>query len=185
MDTRETAPLDIEMIYDPVAEAHAEGLTIDASRHRIMADNDFVLWLRRHYKRPTLFEYHHLETDNLVLCDWLIKGKVAQELEAYPHDQRPNRAFLDMRIVLCDKSADAMRRKMRRAAEERQAIRDEAMAKRQNSAKHLKHLGLEAESRAMASGESSFIGTREGGQSLAMAKEELANLTRGRIITGG
>jgi hypothetical protein len=183
--SEETAPLDIEIIYDPVAEAHNEGLVLDANRHRVMPDSEFVLWLRRHYKRPTLFEYHHLETDNIVLCDWLIRGKVAQELEAYPHDERPSRAFLDLRIVMCDKSADAMRRKMKRAAEERQAIRDEASAERQNSAKHLKHLGLHAESRAMASGESSFIGTREGGQSLAMAKEELANLTRNRIITGG
>lgn len=183
--SEETAPLDIEIIYDPVEEAHREGLVLDATRHRVMPDSEFVLWLRRHYKRPTLFEYHHLESDNIVLCDWLIRGKVAQELEAYPHDERPSRAFLDMRIVLCDKSAEAMRRKMKRAAEERQAIRDEAILERQNSARHLKFKGLHAEARAMASGESPFIGTREGGESLAMAKEELANLTRGRIITTG
>jgi hypothetical protein len=181
----QTAPLDIEMIYDPVAEAHAEGLTIDASRHRIMPDNDFVLWLRRHYKRPTLFEYHHLESDNIVLCDWLIRGKVAQELEAYEYGNRPDRAFLDMRIVLCDKSAESIRRKMRRAAEERQAVREEAAEERKNAARHLKHLGLEAESRAMASGQSAFVGTREGGEALAKSKEDLVNLARGRIITHG
>jgi hypothetical protein len=181
--SEETAPLDIEIIYDPVEEAHREGLVIDATRHRVMPDSEFVLWAKRHYKRPTLFEYHHLESDNIVLCDWLIRGKVAQELEAYPHDQRPDRAFMDMRVVLCDKSADSIRRKMRRAAESRQEARDEAAEERQNAARHLKHLGLEAESRAMAIGQSSFMGTKEGGQNLAMAKEELANLTRNRIIT--
>jgi hypothetical protein len=183
--SEETAPLDIEIIYDPVEEAHREGLVLDANRHRVMPDSEFVLWLRRHYKRPTLFEYHHLESDNIVLCDWLIRGKVAQELEAYPHDERPSRGFLDARIILCDKGAEGIKRKMRRAAEERQAIRDESMAERQNSAKHLRFKGLHAEANAMASGQSSFIGTREGGESLAMAKEELVNLARGRIITSG
>lgn len=183
--SEETAPLDIEIVYDPVAEAHHEGLVIDATRHRVMPDGEFVLWAKRHYKRPTLFEYHHLESDNIVLCDWLIRGKVAQELEAYPHDERPSRGFMDARIVLCDKGAEAIRKKMRRAAEERQAIRDEAMEERKNSAQHLKHLGLEAEARAMASGQSSFVGTREGGEALAQSKEDLANLVRGRIITHG
>ena len=181
----ETAPLDIEIIYDPVEEAHREGLVLDATRHRVMPDSEFVLWLRRHYKRPTLFEYHHLESDNIVLCDWLIRGKVAQELEAYPHDERPSRAFLDMRIVLCDKSADSIRKKMRKAADERQEIRNEAGEERQNAARHLKHLGLEAEARAMASGQTAFVGTRQGGADLAKAKEDLVNLTRGRIITHG
>lgn len=181
----ETAPLEIEMIYDPVAESYNEGLGIDANRHRIMADGDFILWARRHYKRPTLFEYHHLESDNIVLCDWLIRGRVAQELEAYSADCRPSRAFLDLRVVLCDKSADAIRRKMRSAAEQRQALRDETAEERKNSAQHLKHLGLEQESRAMASGQSPFVGTRQGGEDLAKSKEDLASLTRGRIITGG
>ena len=185
MMEQETVSLDIEIIYDPVAEAHHEGLVLDANRHRVMPDSEFVLWLRRHYKRPTLFEYHHLESDNIVLCDWLIRGKVAQELEAYPHDQRPDRAFLDVRIVLCKDSADAIRRKMRMKAEKRQAERDEAMEERKNAAKHLKFLGLERESKAMAAGITSFVGTKEGGENLAQSKEELANLARGRIITSG
>lgn len=183
--SEETAPLDIEIIYDPVAEAHHEGLVLDATRHRVMPDSEFVLWLRRHYKRPTLFEYHHLESDNIVLCDWLIRGKVAQELEAYPHDQRPDRQFLDARIVLCGESANAIRRKMRMKAEKRQMERDEAMEERKHAANHLKFLGLEREAHAMATGRTNFMGTKEGGDDLAQAKEELANLARNRIITGG
>jgi hypothetical protein len=185
MMEQETAPLDIEIIYDPVAEAHHEGLVLDATRHRVMPDSEFILWAKRHYKRPTLFEYHHLETDNIVLCDWLIRGKVAQELEAYPHGERPSRAFLDLRIVLCDKSADAMRRKMKSAAEERQRIRDETEHERLNAAKRLKFMGMDQEAKAMASGQSSFVGTTQGGEALAKAKEDLVNLARGRIITHG
>jgi hypothetical protein len=185
MDKPETAPLDIEMIYDPVAEAHAEGLVIDASRHRIMADGDFILWARRHYKRPTLFEYHHLESDNIVLCDWLIRGKVAQELEAYSYGNRPDRAFLDARIVLCDKSAESIRRKMRNSAYERQRLRDESLAERQDVAKQLRRQGLEMEARRMATGASPFVGKAEGGEELAAMKEDLVNMARGRIITHG
>ena len=185
MENNETAPLDIEMIYDPVAEAHHEGLVIDASRHRIMADGDFILWARRHYKRPTLFEYHHLESDNIVLCDWLIRGRVAQELEAYEYGNRPDRAFLDARIVLCDKSAEAIRRKMKNKAEERQRLRDEAMAERQDTAKQLKRQGLEFEAQRMATGQSPFVGKEQGGEELAAFKEDLVRMARGRIITGG
>lgn len=181
----ETAPLDIEMIYDPVAEAHAEGLTIDASRHRIMPDSDFILWARRHYKRPTLFEYHHLETDNIVLCDWLIRGRVAQELEAYTYGNRPDRAFLDMRIVLCQDSADSIRRKMRRAAEERQRIREESAEERKQTAKHLRNRNMVQEAARMESGQMPFTSKAEGGESLAQFKEDLLRSASGRIITHG
>jgi hypothetical protein len=185
MEQTNEAPLDIEMIYDPVAEAHAEGLVIDASRHRIMADGDFILWARRHYKRPTLFEYHHLESDNIVLCDWLIRGRVAQELEAYEYGNRPDRAFLDARIVLCDKAAESIRRKMKRKAEERQRIRDEAMAERQDTARYLMRQGLGAEAKAMAMGYSHFTSKAEGGEELAAMKEDLVRSASGRIITSG
>lgn len=185
MENNETAPLDIEMIYDPVAEAHHEGLVIDASRHRIMADGDFILWARRHYKRPTLFEYHHLESDNIVLCDWLIRGRVAQELEAYPPHERPSRGFLDARIVLCDESAAAIRRKMKRSAEERQRLRDEAAEERKETSKHLRKQGLDLEAKRMAIGQSPFMGKAQGGEELAAMKEDLVSMARGRIITHG
>jgi hypothetical protein len=185
MEQTNEAPLDIEMIYDPVAEAHGEGLVIDASRHRIMADGDFILWARRHYKRPTLFEYHHLESDNIVLCDWLIRGRVAQELEAYEYGNRPSRAFLDSRIILCDESAAAIKRKMRRSAEARQRVRDEAMEERKQTAKHLRRQGFEREAKSMEMGLSHFTGTLEGGEELAAMKEDLVNMARGRIITHG
>lgn len=181
----ETAPLDIEMIYDPVAEAHAEGLTIDASRHRIMPDNDFILWARRQYKRPTLFEYHHLESDNIVLCDWLIRGKVAQELESYSYGNRPDRTFLDTRIVLCQDSADSIRRKMRNAAYERQRLRDEAAEERKDTARALKRRGMDAEAMRMSIGASPFVGKAEGGEELAAFKEDLLKLASGRIINTG
>lgn len=181
----ETAPLDIEMIYDPVAEAHAEGLTIDASRHRIMPDNDFILWARRYYKRPTLFEYHHLETDNIVLCDWLIRGRVAQELEAYTYGNRPDRDFLDMRIVLCDKSAASIERKMRNAAYEKQRLREDALTERNETVKRLRRKGMEQAANLMDSGQSGFAGQEQGGEELAALKEDLVRMARGRIITHG
>jgi hypothetical protein len=185
MDEPETAPLDIEMIYDPVAEAHHEGLVIDASRHRIMADGDFILWARRHYKRPTLFEYHHLESDNIVLCDWLIRGRVAQELESYAYGNRPSREFLDSRIILCDEAVASIKKKLRRTAENRQRMRDEALEERKYTAQHLRRKGLDREAQAMECGQSPFTGTLEGGEELAAMKEDLVNMARGRIITHG
>jgi hypothetical protein len=126
-----------------------------------------------------------LESDNIVLCDWLIRGKVAQELEAYTYGNRPSREFLDMRIVLCDKSADAIRRKMKAAASERQRIRDETAAEREHAAKRLKFMGMERQARDMAMGITPFVGTSEGGEALAKSKEDLASLARGRIISHG
>lgn len=185
MENNETAPLDIEMIYDPVAEAHHEGLVIDASRHRIMPDNDFILWARRHYKRPTLFEYHHLETDNIVLCDWLIRGRVAQELESYTYGNRPNRQFLDGRIVLCDEAAASIKKMMRRKAEAKRRILDESLAERNDKVKHLRRMGMEDAARVLDSGASRFVGQEEGGEELAAMKEDLVRMARGRIITHG
>jgi hypothetical protein len=179
----EIAPLDIEMIYDPVAEAHAEGLTIDASRHRIMPDSDFILWARRHYKRPTLFEYHHLETDNIVLCDWLIRGRVAQELEAYEYGNRPNRQFLDGRIVLCQEAADSIRRMMRRKSDARAREREEALAQRTDVAKHYKQKGYDDIAHSINS--QAYVPQSQGGEEMGQMVEDLRKVASGRIITHG
>jgi hypothetical protein len=180
---QETAPLDIEMIYDPVAEAHYEGLVIDASRHRIMPDGDFILWARRHYKRPTLFEYHHLETDNIVLCDWLMRGRVAQELEAYEYGNRPNREFLDSRIVLCQEAADSIRRMMRRKSDAKAREREEALAQRTDVAKHYKRKGYDEIAHSINS--QAYVPQSQGGEEMGQMVEDLRRITSGRIITHG
>ena len=179
----ETAPLDIEMIYDPVAEAHGEGLVIDASRHRIMADGDFILWARRHYKRPTLFEYHHLETDNIVLCDWLIRGRVAQELEAYSYGNRPDRTFLDGRIVLCEEAATSIKKMMRRKAENRERLRQEALSQRSEVANYYRKKGHEDIAHSIAS--QPYVPQSQGGSEMGQMVEDLRRSASGRIITHG
>ena len=176
---------DIEIIYDPVAEAFGEGLEIHASRHRVMPAGDFILWARRIYDRPSLFEYHHLETDQVVLCDWLVRGKVAQELTSYDGGCRPTRSFMDARVVLCRESADSIRRMMKRKAEERQRLRDETTLQRLDQARHYRLKGMDEVARNLESGSSEYVGTEEGGEALAQSKEALVDLTRNRVITHG
>lgn len=184
MKTTKEGP-DIEIVYDPVAEAFGEGLEIHASRHRVMPAGDFILWARRTYNRPTLFEYHHLETDQVVLCDWLVRGKVAQELTSYEGDLKPSRNFMDVRVVLCQESADSIRRMMKRKAEERQRLRNETTLQRMDQARHYRHKGMDSIAQGLQSGTTEYVGTEEGGEALAQSKEELVALARNRIITHG
>lgn len=176
---------DIEIVYDPVAEAFGEGLEIHASRHRVMPAGDFILWARRTYNRPSLFEYHHLETDEVVLCDWLVRGKVAQELTSYACGCRPTRAFMDSRVVLCQESADSIRRMMKRKAEERQRLRNETTLQRLDQARHYRLKGMDEVARGLQMGSTDYVGTEEGGEALAQSKEELVALARNRVITHG
>ena len=74
---------------------------------------------------------------------------------------------------------------MKRKSEERQRIRDEAMAERQDTARYLKRQGLGQEAKAMAMGYSHFTSKAEGGEELAAMKEDLVRSASGRIITHG
>ena len=176
---------EIEIIYDPVAEAFGEGLEIHASRHRVMPAGDFILWARRTYDRPSLFEYHHLETDQVVLCDWLVRGKVAQELTSYNGDHKPSRSFMNARVVLCRESADSIRRMMKRKAEERQRLRNETTLQRLDQARHYRLKGMDDVAKGLQLGTTEYVGTEEGGEALAKSKEDLVALTRNRVITHG
>lgn len=176
---------DIEIVYDPVAEAFSEGLEIHASRHRVMPAGDFILWARRTYNRNSLFEYHHLETDEVVLCDWLVRGKVAQELTSYPGGCRPTRQFMDARVVLCRESAESMKRMLNKRAKERQRLRDETTLQRLDQARHYRHKGMDEVAKGLQLGSTEYVGTEEGGESLAKSKEDLVALARNRIITHG
>lgn len=184
MKTTKESP-DIEIVYDPVAEAFGEGLEIHASRHRVMAEGDFILWARRNYDRPTLFEYHHLETDQVVLCDWLICGKVAQELTSYNGGCRPSRQFMDARVVLCRESAEAMKRMLNKRAKERQRLRDETALQRMDQARHYRLKGMDDIAKGLQTCSTEYVGTEEGGEALAKTKEDLVALSRNRIITHG
>jgi hypothetical protein len=184
MKTTKKGP-DIEIVYDPVAEAFGEGLEIHASRHRVMAEGDFILWARRNYDRPTLFEYHHLETDQVVLCDWLIRGKVAQELTSYNGGCRPSRQFMDARVVLCRESAESMKRMLNKRAKERQRLRDETALQRMDQARHYRLKGMDDIAKGLQTCSTEYVGTEEGGEALAKTKEDLVALSRNRIITHG
>jgi hypothetical protein len=110
---------------------------------------------------------------------------VAQELEAYEYGNRPSRAFLDIRIVMCDKSAAALERKMRDAAYEKKRLREEALAERTDTAQRLRRRGMVQSANLLDSGQSGFVGKEQGGEELAALKEDLVRMARGRIITHG
>lgn len=181
----ESEPVKFEIVYDPIAEACANGLQMDASKHRILPDGDFILWVRRHYKRSTLFEYEHLETGNLVLADWIYAPHFAQELDAYPPEERPDRTYLDHRLVSVEVTARRAKERLRKAADLKRQIAEARHDTRKNAASYYRKLGMELEATRMAMGAMPVQAEMENPESHGQMKEDLARLARGRVITHG
>ena len=59
--------MEIEILYDPKAEAIESGLLMD-ERHRVLPDGEFILWLRRISGHQDLFLYGHQESGAWVLA---------------------------------------------------------------------------------------------------------------------
>jgi len=178
-------PVKFEIVYDPIAEACANGLQMDASRHRILPDGDFILWMRRHYKRPSLFEYEHLETGNLVLADWIYPPHFAQELESYSFEDRPSRSYLDVRLVSAEVMAQRAKEQLRKSAYLKRQIAEARHDTRLNAAARYRKLGMELEATRMAMGATPVSSQMENPEVHGELTEAISRLARGRVITHG
>ena len=178
-------PVEFEIIYDPIVEACANGLQIDASRHRILPDGDFILWMRRHYKRASLFEYEHLETGNLVLADWIYPPKFAQELDSYPAHQRPDREYLDFRMVSAEVTAERAKKRLRDTADFKRQVAEARHETRKSAAAQYRKMGLDREAKQMASGGMAISSEFEDPEGHGKLREDMNRIAKGRIITHG
>jgi hypothetical protein len=174
-----------EVVFDPVWEACANGLQMDGSRHRILPDGDFILWVRRHYQRPSLFEYEHLETGTLVLADWIYPPMFAQELESYPPRNRPSREYLDARLVTAEQMVNRVKRNLRKSADLKQQIKEARHDTRMAAASRLKKAGLELEALRMEMGATPVQAEMEDPEGFGVLHENLKRIKAGRIYSHG
>lgn len=174
-----------EVVFDPVAEACANGLQMDASRHRILPDGDFILWARRHYRRQSLFEYEHLETGNIVLADWIYPPQFAQELESYPPGERPSRAYLDARLVTADKMVERVKSNLRKSADLKRQIAEARADTRKTAAHRFRKLGMDLEAVRMEMGATPVQAEMEDPEGFGALKDNITRIQKGRVYTHG
>jgi len=138
------------------------GLAMEAGRHRIMPDGDWIRWARKTFRKPDLFVYHHLEHDTFVLAEWLVRPTeaarpVCMELETMdePPDRRPSqlsREYLEMRFVTSGDMVDRMRRNMREMQWLKREARVQRGAARREAVRQLRKRGLEMEAMCVEKG---------------------------------
>lgn len=177
--------VDIQVVYDPIWEACANGLQMDGSRHRILPDGDFILWMRRHYQRPSLFEYEHLETGNLVLADWIYPPSYAQELESYAPDNRPTREYFDARMVTAQAVVDRAKSNLRRMASLKKQLAEAREDTRKSAASRLRKLGMEYQALQMEMGMTPVQSEMEDPDGFGQVREDLNRLQAGRVYSHG
>lgn len=187
MDERIEEPVvekaaDVTVVQDLGEVARWAGIAMDARRHRVLPDGDFILWARRRFSRPTLFEYEHLESGNLVLADWIIKGQVAQELEVYAPDDRPDPAYLEERMVPAQEMAERALEKIRKVKEMRESLRREIHEGNLDKADFLRRRGAELSATILELGGRPW-GDDTPGDDVDEWKSELVSMASGRVIS--
>ena len=141
--------VDFEVTMDPIETAQEMGILMDPSRHRILADCDWVAWIKRWSGRDDVFMYRHLEAESFVLAVWVIPGKVATELMVFdaPPDHYlqplPTREDLDRRFRPADLEIAHMKSEMQALSSARKQARLEAAEARKDAARHLRNKGMD------------------------------------------
>lgn len=176
---------DISVTFDPVETAEWLGIAWDPSRHRLIPESDFIKWARKRFNRPSLFEYEHIEEGSVVLADWVYPGKVMQELECYrldvPGDGRPDREYMEARMVTADVGAKRMRDGLRDMHKTRRLLMEEARDQQLDRAKWLRSKGMEIEAKLFTMGAPSWApGTAE---RVGRWREELNRLARNKVYS--
>ena len=184
VDETQVEQVKFEIVYDPIAEACFNGLQLDGSRHRVLPDNDFILWMRRHYGRKYLFEYEHLETGNLVLAEWIYPPVYAQELESYQPDNRPDRVYLDARMVTVDKMVERAKKNLRKAADLKREICEARDDVRKRASSRFRKLGMELQAVNMEMGMTPVQAEMEDPEGFGQVTEDFQRMARGRKIYG-
>ena len=174
-----------EIVYDPIAEACFNGLQLDGERHRILPDNDFILWMRRHYGRKYLFEYEHLETGNIVLAEWIYPRVYAQELESYAPGERPDRGYLDARMVTADKMIERAKKNLRKAADLKREIYEARADTRKRASSRFKKMGMDLQALQMEMGAMPVQAEMEDPEGFGKMTEDFKRMTAGRIYSHG
>lgn len=174
----------IDISFDPVMTAAHFDLTIDRRKHRVLRDSSFVRWARKRFRRPTLFEYQHLEEGSTVLADWVVKGKVAQELEVYDLEnggKRPDEAYMVQRMVSAREGAKRMRKGFNDLHALRREMMIQAKDQQKDRARYLRKHGMAMEAKLLEMSGPSWCPGREG--RIQQWREELLRAASERVIS--
>lgn len=139
--------MDIEILYDPKAEAIESGLLMD-ERHRVLPDGEFILWLRRISGHQDLFLYGHRESGAWVLAQWLSREpRACIEIDTFNqppdwiHHKVGNERYWKDRLKTDAEVAAIMAKRIREQRYEERAARIDSAEDRVKQVKRLKRRG--------------------------------------------
>jgi hypothetical protein len=178
--------MDIEMVFDPRQHAAEAHLTLDW-RHEVLPDGEWIRWARRLLERDDLFVYRHRENGTYMLCNWLFREPdIANEVHQLPGhpDRGPHFSARFLKAVA--RPFDELAREIAAGIRERRAnenaLKAESRGEQIETANHYRVRGQEDIATGIMS--SSYVGEREGGESLAQMKAELAAAAKPKIQVG-
>ena len=171
---------DFEVTFDELTE-HIENGMVMGFRHEILPDGEWIRAVRRATRRDDLYVYRHRVHGKFILCQMLHwEPRVCVELEsmALPPDRGGwlPLEYLRMRCGSQHQYLMRMRDRMRQAKKLRLEQRRESESQQRELARHLRRRGKDE----IAAGVelAPWVGDREGGESLAMVREELSSMMR-------
>lgn len=157
----------IEIIRDPVEDILLSGLPLD-ERHEVLVPGEFVLWIRRIMGLEDLFVYHHRETGNFMLSQWMLQTPpVCTEVDCFdrPPDWMANEIegehFWKLRLKTCTESRDDIRKFLIDKRMEERAAKEESRESRNAAAKHYRRHGAEDAAHLLDIGATPHISRRE------------------------
>lgn len=179
---------------DEMARLYGGGASIfNPSRHDLV-ECDYIRLARRSCHKPNLFMYRHRRSGRYGVGCWVVKPGTGrgpgcfieiENMEEHPDkyggaswSDRPSISYLRARCQPVDEMLKAEARKQALAEYDEDVSKEETDRERQELAKFFRGKGARFEklAQALASGESEFVGEREGGQQLKDVREMLTSL---------
>lgn len=152
---------DVEVVYDEAEAASTFGLEMVPGRHTVMADGEWIRWVRRTFGKPDLFVYFHQEHETFVLAEWVRRPDQGRpmclELESmeWPPDWRPSQLseeYLRQRFVTSAKAVERMRESIREMAYLKKLAKRQRGEARLESVRQLRKKGLALEAMCVEKG---------------------------------
>lgn len=148
--------MDIEVLHTPEGAAIEGGLAIDADRHELQPDGEWVRWAKGITGRPKLFVYRHRETGAFMLCEWVLSPAETTHptcVELFsmegPPDQvsggRPSETMLRARCRGAAHEYEQYQREAREARRAERVDREDRHAQKMEHVKRLRDKGMHLE----------------------------------------
>ena len=179
---------EMEITFDPKWEAACAGLAFNED-HQIWPDGEWIRYARNLTGIKDLFVYHHRRAESWVLAKWLFPpsqtdSPVALELEVMPLPPdmpASGRLVGDALIARCkpvDETVEAIKRKMRKAADHRRSMMAEREHSKASAVKYMKQRGMDEAAFKLQSGQTAWAAPSECGEKYQETVSELLAMTK-------